>query len=266
MSTETNLSLKEEYALRKAQENTRAFSEAKQLLEGYYLIFERLDTATISQIVDSMTGVEEALAPFLPKLPSVKSGLDQAEAELTKLISSAAGADPRKLAPMLGKALGFYQHLSSFLRQDLPVLLRSRLVAQAKSAPDQPVGAKMVPVFKQALAQEKTGGFLRRLFSSSNIPYINNDALAQELSTLTFGELSKLSQIGKTPAVMPQAAIDKMAAQASGQAAPEATPSATGSAPAAPGKADIKAKVQKALAPWITAPEAAEAVMKAISQ
>lgn len=259
MSSETSLSLKEEYAMRKSEETAKAFSEAKQLLESYYLIFERLDTATIAQIVDSMAAVEDAMAPFLPKLPSVKAGLDAAEAELTKLVSGASGADPRKLSPMLGKALGFYQHLSSFLRQDLPVLLRSRLVAQAKSDPEKVVGPKMVPIFKQALAQEKTGGFLKKLFSSSNIPYINNDALATELATLTFNELTQLSQVGKTPAVMPQATIDKMAAQASG-----ATPSPQ--PPAAPGKADLKSKVQKALSPWITAPEAVDAVIKAISQ
>jgi len=263
MSSETSLSLKEEYAIRKAEETAKAFSEAKQLLESYYLIFERLDTATIAQIVDSMAAVEDSLAPFLPKLPSVKSGLDAAEAELTKLISGAAGGDPRKLSPMLGKALGFYQHLSSFLRQDLPVLLRSRLVAQAKSNPENSVGPKLIPVFKQALAQEKTGGFLKRLFSSSNIPYINNDSLASELATLTFNELTQLSQVGKTPAVMPQATIDKMAAQAAGEPSGGQAPAAP---PAAPGKGDVRSKVQKALAPWITATEAIDAVVKAVSQ
>lgn len=263
----SEMSLKEEYAMKKVQEGARSFQETKQLLESYYLIFERLDTGTIAQIVDSMGAVEDVLAPFLPKLPSIKTGLDAAEAELSKLISSSSGADPRKLAPMLGKALGFYQHLSSFLRQDLPVLLRSRLVAQAKAQPNVQVGPKMVPVFKQALTQEKTGGFLKRLFSSSNIPYVNNDALAQELSTLTFDELTKLSQIGKTPAVLPQTSIDQMAAQAAGQpagnpAAPASTPSSAG----APAKGELKTKVQKALSPWVTAPEAVDAVVKAISQ
>jgi hypothetical protein len=268
MSTETTLSLKEEYALKKAQEKETAYSEAKQLLESHYLIFERLDTATIAQIVDSMAAIEEALAPFLPKLPSVKTGLDAAEAELTKLVSGSSGADPRKLAPMLGKALAFYQHLSSFLRQDLPVLLRSRLVAGAKAQPDAPVGPKLVPVFKQALAQEKTGGFLKRLFSSSNIPYINNDSLASELATLTFEELTKLSQVGKAPAVMPQAVIDKMAAQAAGSSGEPAPAPTSGTTPTSSsgGKADLKAKVQKALSPWVTTPDAVDAVVKALSQ
>jgi hypothetical protein len=263
MSTDATLSLKEEYARKKAAEAATAFAEAKQLLESYCLVFERLDTGTIAQIVDSMVGVEEALSPFLDKLPSVRQGLDMAEAELTSLISGKSGADPKKLSPMLGKALGFYQHLSSFLRQDLPVLLRSRLVAQARNNPTQPVGQKLVPVFKQALAQEKTGGFLKRLFSSSNIPYIDNDALATELATLTYEELMKLSQVGKTPTVLPQREIEKMAAQAAGQST---SPAGSGSAPEAPGKADVRVKVQKALSPWITDPEAVSAVLKALGQ
>lgn len=274
--TEKSLSLKEEYAKKKAQEQAVAFQEAKQLLESYYLIAEKLDTATISRIVDSMNAVEQALSEFLPKLKSIQTGLDAAEAELTNLISGKAGNDPKKTGAMFGKAMGFYQHLSSFLRQDLPVLLRSRVFATAKAAPDQPVGAKVVPAFQQALRQEKTGGFLKRLFSSSNIPYINNDQLAQELSTLTFAELEKLSQVGKVPAVMPQAQIDQAAAQAAGQAgapaqAPAQTPAqvpAQGQ-PATPGAAAspdvVKAKVAKALAPWITDPQAVNAVMKALT-
>lgn len=172
-----------------------------------------------------MNGVEEALGPVLDKLPSLKSGLDSAEAELVALISGKAGNNPKKTSAMMGKAMAFYQHLSSFLRQDLPVLLRSRILAGAKAQPDQPVGAKITPAFKQALDLEKTGGFIKRLFGTTNIPYVDNGSLAQELSSLSYTELINLTKVGATPAVLPQAQIDQAAQQALGQQ-PAATPSA----------------------------------------
>lgn len=208
--------LKEEHEERKLKRRVTAFAEAKELLEAHYLIAEKLDTSTITKIVDSMTAVEEALGPFLGKLQSLKTGLDAAEEELVNLISGKSGSDPKKTSVMLGKALAFYEHLSSFLRQDLPLLLRSRAMATAKATPDQPVGAKLTPIFQQALATEKTGGFLKRLFASTNIPYVSNEQLARELSLLSYTELDQLAKVGKTPAVMPQAQIDQAAAQASG--------------------------------------------------
>lgn len=229
--TQKNLSLKEEYVARQAEK----FQEAKELLEGQFLVFEKLDTTTISRIVDSMNSVEEALSAFLPKLKSIKGGLDAAEAELNNLVSGKAGNNPKKTGAMLGKAMAFYQHLSSFLRQDLPVLLRSRMLAPAKTNPEQPVGPKMIPAFEQALAQEKTGGFLKRLFASSNIPYVDNKQLAQELATLSFSELEQLTKVGKTPAVIPQATLDQVASQVVGVTPPGPPPVpgvAQGGAPA----------------------------------
>lgn len=228
--------LKEEYAKKKAADQSRAFQEAKELIEAGCLIAEKLDTNTISRIVDSMTAVEDALGEFLPKLPSLKAGLDAAEAELSNLISGKGGNDSKKTGAMLGKAMAFYQGLSEFLRQDLPVLLKSRVMAQAKNQGGVAVGAKMAPAFEQALATEKTGGFLKRLFSSSNIPYVNNKQLAQELCTLTWNDLSKLSKVGQTPAVLSQGQIDQAAAKATGQAAPSA-PSASGALSASSGAA-----------------------------
>jgi hypothetical protein len=229
-----NLSLKEELKRRKSVEQAQALQEAKQLLESYYLIAEKLDTGTISKIVDAMNSVEEALGPLLGKLPSLQRGLDAAEAELTNLISGKGGNDPKKTGAMMGKAMAFYQHLSSFLRQDLPVLLKSRVMAGAKAQADQPVGPKIAPAFQQALQVEKTGGFLKKLFGDSNIPYVDNARLAQELSTLSFKELEQLSKVGQTPAVMPQAQIDQAAQAAVGQGAQASAPVAPASSPAAP--------------------------------
>lgn len=261
--TERSLTLKEEYAKKKAQEQVTAYYEAKQLLESHYLIAEKLDTATISRIVDAMSAVEETLKEFLPSLKSLQAGLDAAEAELTNLVAGKAGNEPKKTSAMLGKAMALYQGLSEFLRLDLPVLLKSRILASAKAKPDQPVGPKIIPAFQQALAITKSGGFLKRLFSSSNIPYINNSQLAQELSQLTYIQLEKLTQIGKIPAVMSQTQIDQVAAQVSGQ-----SPGQTGTTLPSDNSvvnSEVQAKVAKALSPWITDPEAVNAVIKALT-
>lgn len=227
---DNTLSLREAYNIRKTSEQARALQEAKELLESYYLIAEKLDTSTISRIVDSMNGVEEALGPVLDKLPSLKAGLDAAEQELITLVSGKAGNNPKKTGKMMGKAMAFYQHLSSFLRHDLPVLLRSRMLAGARTNPDQAVGPKIAPAFLQAMELEKSGNFLKRLFSSTNIPYVNNAALAQELTSLSYTELLGLTKVGQSPAVMPQAQIDQAAQQAVSQ-----VPAATVQAPSGSG-------------------------------
>lgn len=212
----SNLSLREAYTQRKTSEQERSVHEAQELLESQFLIVEKLDTATISRIVDSMNGVEEALGSVLGKLPTLKAGLDKAENELVSLVSGNAGNNPKKTGKMLVKALSFYQNLSSFLRQDLPVLLRSRILNDAKANPDQPVGPRIAPAFLQALKinwGNRTGGFFKKLLAGSDVPYIDNNGLAAELSNLSFNELQGLTKVGQTPVVMTQSQIGQVAAQ-----------------------------------------------------
>lgn len=272
--TET-LSLREAYKARKEQSDQKALQEAKELLESSVLIAEKLDTATISRIVDSMNGVEEALKAVIDKLPSLKAGLDSAESELVTLISGKAGNNPKKTGAMMGKAMAFYQHLSSFLRQDLPVLLKSRVLAPAKADPDQPVGPRIAPAFKQALDVTKTGNFIRRLFASTNIPYVDNGHLANELSNLTYNELIGLTKVGTTPAVLTQGQIDQLAAQVAGQAGaappsaqpPAATPRAAPPAPTVD-PAKQRAAVAKVLEPYMgkkVPDDLLGAILKAVS-
>lgn len=258
-----NHSLKNEFALRQASAKARELQEARELLESYVLIAEKLNTSTISRIVDAMNAVEDSLKPVLPKLRSLQKGLDDAERELTALISGAGGNDSRKTGRMMGKAMAFYQGLSEFLRDDLEWMLKSRMLAQAKANPEQPVGPKLIPAFKQALAVSKTGGFLKKMFSSTNIPYIDNGLLAQELATLSYNELLKLSQVGKTPAVISSQQLDQAAQAAMSDPSKISTapvvaptlPSAEIPSPVVPGAPaidkgpQVKAAVAKALEP-----------------
>jgi hypothetical protein len=216
----TELGLREEYELRKLLEQEQAEKNIKELLEHSVLIVERLDTGTIERIVDAMNGVEDALSFVLPKLPSLKQGLDKAEAELTTLISSGAGSSSEKMNKMLVKALAFYQNVSSFLKTDLTVLLKSRLVASARKTPEFPVGPKMAPIFLQALKQEKTGGIFKRLFGTTDIPYIDNNAFANELTSLTIPELEKLSKVGQVPTVISQSQLNNVASQVAAKPEP----------------------------------------------
>jgi hypothetical protein len=212
----SQLSLREAYIQRKTKEQERNLHEVKTLVESSALIVEKLDTATISRIVDSMNGVEEALSSVIGKLPSLKAGLDKAEDELVGLVSGKAGNNPKKTGKMLVKALSFYQNLTAFLRQDLPVLLKSRILAPAKATPDQPVGPRIAPAFLQALKinwGNRQGGFFKKLFAGSDIPYIDNNSLAQELSNLSFKELEALTKVGQTPGVLTQAQVNQVAAQ-----------------------------------------------------
>ena len=237
-----NLSLREAYNQRKLAQQKQSLSEVTELLESQFLIVEKLDTATISRIVDSMNGVEEALGSVLDRLPALKAGLDEAENQLLVLVSGKAGNSPKKTGQMMVSALAFYQNLSSFLRQDLPVLLKSRILGDARKTPDQPVGSKITPAFIQALKigwENRTGGFFKKLFTSSNIPYINNEDLSHQLSNLSYNELLQLTKVGQTPAVMTQNQIAQVASQVVNQPPTGAAPSvlAPGAAPVAPGGA-----------------------------
>lgn len=279
-------SLKEEYALHKAQRALIIYKETKEQLESEVLIVEKLDTATISSIVDAMNEVETALTPFFPKLKSVKAALDAAEAELMGLVSkSMVWNRDKKTSAMLGKALALYQGLSQFLANELTVLLKSRIFSKAKESPTAPVGPQMIPMFKRSLKQDVAAGILNKLFSSTNIPYINNDQLATELSTMTFAELKQLTEIGKMPTVLPQAEIQRIATDAMqiGTQGSVAAPAEDGPAPGLTPmdytsrsgggsernlkiSVDTQKKVQAALDPWVSDPRAVQAVLKALGQ
>lgn len=256
----SQLSLREAYNQRKAEEQERNLHEVKALVESSVLIVEKLDTATISRIVDSMNGVEEALSSVIGKLPSLKAGLDKAEDELVGLVSGKAGNNPKKTGKMLVKALSFYQNLTAFLRQDLPVLLKSRILAPAKATPDQPVGPRIAPAFLQALKinwGNRQGGFFKKLFAGSDVPYIDNNSLAQELSNLSFKELEALTKVGQTPGVLTQAQVNQVAAQVVNPSSstppslpspgnpPQPPPAPSGAASGAKGGLDIQAVIDK---------------------
>lgn len=197
------LTLEEEYKERK---KTQEF-----LGESYYIL-EKLDRDTISKIVDSMNSVEESLGKYLHKLRSLDSALNIAEQELTNLVSSKNGRNSKKTMEMLSKSIGLYQGLSEFLRFDLSILLKSRLMASARSNPEAQVGPKFEKIFRQALLVDKQGNWLTKLFSSSDIPYLNNDQFAKELCTLSFKELSELTNIGRVQPVISQNTANELAA------------------------------------------------------
>jgi hypothetical protein len=262
----SELGLREAYNKRKQDQRERDLHEAKALIESSVLIVEKLDTATISRIVDSMNGVEEALSSVIEKLPSLKAGLDKAESELMGLVSGRAGNNPDKTGKMLVKALSFYQNLTGFLRQDLPVLLKSRILSSARSTPDQPVGSKVVPAFVQALKVSwgnRQGGFLKKLFAGSDVPYINNNSLAQDLSNLSFNELQSLTKVAQTPGVMTQSQVNQVAGQL---ASPATAPAASSPADTDSGK---KTAIAKVLEPYMGSkvpPELVGAIIKATEE
>jgi hypothetical protein len=242
----SNHTLREAYEARKTSEQEQDLHEVRELLEGHVLIVEKLDTSTISRIVDAMNGVEESISFVIDKLPSLKQGLDKAEAELVALASGRGGNNPSKTGKMLTKAMSFYQNLSSFLRHDLSVILKSRILASARANPDQPIGPKATPVFLQALKlnwDNRSGGFFKKLFAGSDIPYVDNNSLSQELSNLTYNELQNLTKVGQTPPVVTQAQMDQAVAQVG---APVASSSQTN-----PDSSGTKAGIAKALEPYM---------------
>jgi hypothetical protein len=220
-SSSTNVSsLKSEYTLRKQLHEHQKLTDVVELLESHVLILEKLDTQSIERVIDAMNAIEQGLAPFTAQVPAFKQALDAAEADLTSLVSGKAGNDPKKVNATLGKALALYQGLSEFFRQDLPVLMKSKLFAPAKAQGQtgKPMGAvpglnvnNLTNAFVQALAIRKTGGFLQKLITSSNLPYVDNKALAQQLVGLSYDNLVKLSGLSKMPALADQASIQQAA-------------------------------------------------------
>lgn len=211
-----NLSLKEEYTQYQKDKKQKELREAIELFESISLIAEKLDVNTISRIVDAMAGIENAVGPVLYKLPSLKAGLDKAEADLAALSSNPNAINPNKTGKLLTKAMAFYQGISEFLRDELPVLMRSRLFIQARDSKDMPVGHKLQPIFQQALSTNKLTGWFRRtflgdLFRDNNITYINNEQLSAELADLTYTELESLTKVGKMPVVMSSQQIQQAA-------------------------------------------------------
>jgi len=279
-------SLKEQYALRKKNNEQRKLSDATQLLESHYLILEKLDTASIEKITNAMAAIETALNPHLAKLPSLKQALDFAEKDLNNLVNGRAGNDPKKINALLGKALGLYKGLSEFFATDLPRLLKLPLFkpAQDPTMKGQPVsaavgagGTQLAGIFQKALAVTSTGGWLSKLFASGNLPYVDNAKLAQELTQLSYAELTDLTKLAAMPAFADQASVDKAAASVVGAPAPGTAPAggqpgAAGgataggqAAPVAGGAHPNAPEMRKALAAFV-APDKLDAALAALTK
>ena len=221
---ETKLLLREEYELRKEMAKRSAYADAVELLESRFIVLEKIDTATISKIVDAMSDAEDAVEPYLDKLPALRVGLDEAKQELTDLVTGKGwfgkrnATNVKKTSGMLIKAMAFYQNLSYFFSKDLPVLLK--FTKKAKAEPDEPVGIELVPMFQQALEVDKKRidlPLVRYIHRHGDIPYINNGEFAHQLSMLSYNELLDLSRrIIHVPQVATRGTIDQLATQATG--------------------------------------------------
>lgn len=284
--------LKEQYALRKKDNEQRKLGDATQLLESHYLILEKLDTASIGRVIDAMNAIEQGLAPFTQQVPAFKQALDAAEADLTKLVSGRAGNDPKKVNAILGKALGLYQGLSEFFRADLPQLLKLPMFKAVQTGS----GNEMKPLsavpginanalqgaFVQALAIRQEGGFLKKLAAmagiGTNMPYMDNKALAQQMMSLSYENLQKLSGLSKMPALADQSSVQQAAAAAVGApaggaqqpgaaAVPGAAPAGAQAAPAAGGATahPNAPEMRKALSAFV-APDKLDAALAALTK
>jgi hypothetical protein len=83
---------------------------------------------------------------------------------------------------------------------------------QTATLPDPTIATAFLQALKINWGN-RTGGFFKKLLAGSDVPYINNNSFAQELSNLTFNELLELTKVGQIPAVATQAQINQVASQ-----------------------------------------------------
>lgn len=216
-------------------------TEQVAILEGQaVLIMEKMNTGLVNQLLDAIGTFDGFLSQN--KLTSVQGVLRSAEQQLNNVLTGQA--DDKTAAGALANVMALYNALSSFFKQDLPALLRSPLLKQARGAWDQGGDAKektplaQVPgtevdkikqMFAQALNQRSTagiGGKIEKFLHGTSLAKgISPEGVANDLVNMTFTQLDALAASAPKPA--PAGAPEQLVKQAEAaekQAAGAGTP------------------------------------------
>jgi len=274
------LSLRKEYKEKKEQ-NTKAIDEAatQWLLQNVILITERIDTKTVSRLVNSIQKFEDTFGQFRDRLPAIGSMLDSAENALSMVVTGKL--NDKKTQNLLLQFSYLYSTMSDFFSRDLPVLLTTKMFAVAKENPDTTMNTLRVmstgkgPVhnlrlihdtFVHALTPTKDERrLLKKIYRSTPLPELDIERIAAELTRLSYMDLEELTKVGRIPLVAVPQEIVPNEEPAPEEAQQAAVQPAQPTAPPAPQPGAVPESVQKKKVNLIEAVSSGEVLLENLS-
>ena len=209
-------SLRKEYKQSQQKKNEIVTEAAVSWVEqNFILINEKLNRKDVNRLITSISKFEEKFGNYSDRLPAVRSILDQAQTGL-QLVVTGKASDSRA-ADLLKELSVLYSLLSGFFGQDLPILLKMNLFADAKANPtvrlDSLTGTfdtkSVLAAFENALRPDKEEMALaKRIYKKGKLPMVDAKVVAGDLLHLSYNDLSELAGIQKTPMVITQDEVD----------------------------------------------------------
>ena len=207
--------LREEYRRQQELKNEAVNDAAFQWVqENVVLINEKINRSAVNRLINSIQKFENTFGPYKGRIPAIASILDGAEENLQSVITGRAG--DKRASDMLEYLSYVYNTFSTFFGKDLPILLKTKTFSIPRNHRDirldslrDPEGSFKADVARKAFAhainptaEEKK--LIGKILKSKNMPKMDAKKIAQQLMTLSFGDLEELTGIGRVPLVATQ--------------------------------------------------------------
>lgn len=178
--------------------------------ENIILINERIDRNAIWRLNSAIQRFDKKFGPYKEKLPAIAEILRKAEEGLQNVITGKLGK--RSIAHMLQRMSIIYNIFSNFFGGDLAALLKTPAFRRALEKPDARLdeiaeeGHDLKEV-RRALAaalkpNEQERILMRKVYKTFDMPTLDWNLAAKELSCLSSNGLKELAGIQRTPIVV----------------------------------------------------------------
>lgn len=178
--------------------------------ENVILINERLNRNAIYRLNSAIERFDNKFGPYKDKLPAIADILNNAENGLHLVITGKVGS--RTTAQMLQRMSIMYNILSNFFSGDLGALLKTPAFRVAHEQPHEKIDKIVdrghdVKAIRRTLASalkpnDEERMLFRRAYKSFDMPNLDWNMAAKQLSCLSCNELQDLAGIERVPMVV----------------------------------------------------------------
>jgi hypothetical protein len=203
-------SIRKEYVESKQQASQALIYEELEADGDLVLITERLNRSTVNKLNNSIKRFDEKFSPYNEKLPAIAEIIKSAEEGLYLVLTGKMGS--RNAGKMLERMSVIHNILTDFFGRDLAMLLKMPHFKAASLTPEIKLDELAVDdhsvkvirkTFAAALKPSKSERDLfRKVYKNFRMPSLNWNEAAKQLVTLTYNELTDLSDVGRIPMIV----------------------------------------------------------------
>lgn len=192
---------------RKKEKEKEIVSEAAYgwVKNNIIILSEKINRRDIERLISSIDKFQNTFSSYSGRLPALAQCLEDVEDGLQKIVIGKRSGD--RATEMLKYMTYMYNTFSTFFKQDIPVLSKTKIFKLANENADVPMkdlanAKEMMMAFKTALRPDANQiKLIKKIYRDSALPELPVDAIAQELISLSLNELKGLEGIEKVPMV-----------------------------------------------------------------